>query len=401
MRENFIRKARALEPTEEILPFPKVGLEVELGLFRDGIPASSCDFPEYEHIDTELGDSQIELRTDPVILYTLENLENELLSKEKAIAGGVIDPVRIGVIPNISVAETKVADKEKYRKVPAFHDQKRGSHINTLIGGVDFNRAACVGLFCSTQVNLQADSLADAVDKMNRSFMISPYIVAASCNARIVEGKDTQYNDIRMPAWHASHDTRNPEEVRLGTETRIGTPNSYFSSIDDYFGRCISHPFILDDTDAAFEIGIGLYWLDTRIKFMGNPVVEYRAMSPQPTAKEDIAMTLFYIGRLTYSQMTDEPLMDINHVHANRDSAMKDGLRGKLISDGKLVDSALAVENELNKAELGLRSFGYDGIQEYSHLIRDRINKRKTPSVCFAEDITKKNIQDALMQYRL
>ncbi|MFO7711208.1 MAG: glutamate-cysteine ligase family protein [Candidatus Woesearchaeota archaeon] len=401
MRENFIRKAKALEPVEEALPFPKVGLEVELGLFKDGTPASSSNFPEYEHIDTELGDSQIELRTDPVILYTLENLENELLSKEKAIAGGVIDPVRIGAIPNISVSEAKVTDKEKYRKVPAFHDQNRGSHIDTRIGGIDFNRAACVGLFCSTQVNLQADSLTDAVDKMNRSFMISPYIVAASCNARIMEGKDTHYNDIRMPAWHASHDTRSPEEIIKGTETRIGTPNSYFSSIDDYFGRCLSHPFILDDKDAAFEIGVGLYWLDTRIKFMGNPVVEYRAMSPQPTAKEDIAMTMFYIGRLTYSQMTDEPLMPMNQVHANRASAMKDGLRGKLICDGKLVDSAVAVENELNKAEFGLSSFGYDEIQEYSHLIRDRIKQRETPSVSFAEEIKKKHLQDAVMQYRL
>jgi hypothetical protein len=408
MKEAFRLKAREViaGTPDQPLDVPRIGLEVEMAVVKDGLPGSASVFLDLDFVDTELGASQIELRTDPVDMEDPRQLLVHLEGREAQLrthANGV-QPVRIGAIPNLAVADIQVTNKEKYHIVPAFHDSRRGEHINTHVGGVNFNQAAAVGLFSSTQINMQANGLEDAVDKMNRSLMISPSLVALSGNARIIDGKDTGINDIRMLGWHVSHDIRTADQLRRGEETRIGTPNRYFDSINDYFTRIAKRPFILDAPEAAFEIGIGLNWLDTRIKFIGGrPIVEYRAMSVQPSAKEDVGMTLFYLGRLTYSQRVQEPLMDMGLVHQNRDSAMRDGLKGKLYSGGKLVDATLAVENELHQAELGLEMLGYQKseVQEYFGVLRARISSRKAPADEFAERCLSMPVEEALMKYAL
>lgn len=407
MRERFIERARKImqETPSDPLDVPKMGLEIEMFATEDdGTPALADVFTHLDFVDMELGATQIEVRTDPIELDSIEKLEEEINAKEKMLRTVDKKVVRIGAIPNIPLHKVKVAPKEKYKVVPKFHDKHRGSHIQTEIGGVDFNQANCMSLFSSTQFNIQADSLEDAVDKANRSFMISPFLVAVSGNARIVAGQDTEINDIRMMAWLASHDLRSEEEIKQGKETRIGTPNTYFSSIEDYFSRCSSHPFILDIPGAALEVGIGLFWLDTRIKFIDNkPIVEYRAMSAQPSAKEDVAMAAFYLGRLAYSQKREEPLMDMVTVHANRKSAMKDGLRAILVSDGKEILADTAIENELNKAEYGLLMLGYsdEEIKEHANVIRERLDRWKTPSDIFVEEVEEKGINEALMRYAI
>ena len=405
MRKEFFKRTQQVmaETKDDLQEIPKVGLEVELVVTDShGNPTKPGSLTELEFVDEELGANQIEMRTDPIQLTCLADLERELKEKERRIveAKGNLELIRIGAIPNLKIADIEVAPKEKYLIVPTFHDDNR-RRLGTNVGGTNFNRAKCISLFSSTQFNIQADGLEDAVDKMNRSFMISPFLVAVSGNARVVEGRDTGINDIRMLAWEASHDTRTAKDIEQGRETRIGTPQRYFSSIEDYFNRCGSHPFILDIPEAAFEVGIGLNWLDTRIKFIdGKPVVEYRAMSTQPTAKEDVAMAAFYIGRLTFSQKVNEPLEDMQTVHVKRDLAMRWGLEWSF-GCGK-ADANWIVNEELNKAEFGLEMLGYDRkeITEYTDLIRERLTNRQTPADKFAER-ARNNIERALLEHKL
>lgn len=404
MRDAFLERASltAKQCYYDPQHFPKIGLECELALLDGVVPVSSKRFLGHDCVDKELGDSQLELRTDPVILGRISDLEDELVDKQRSVSDPVM--VRIGAIPNISVGDVVTADEEKYRLVPAFHDENRGAHVDTRIGDLDFDCASCVGLFCSTQFNVQADSLDDAVDKLNRSLMIVPYVVALSANARVVDCQDSGFDDVRMPAWECSHDVRSSVEVELGVDSRVGLPSRYFDSIQDYFLRCASHPFILDDPAHAFEIGIGLNWNDVRIKFREDvPIVEFRAMSVQPSAIQDVAMAAFYLGRLKYSQHFEESLQDLGVVRRNRLSAMRYGLSGSLCGEGKLRAAHDVLGTEVRKAEQGLALLGYSNGERvhYLNILRRRLADKKSPSAVFVDRLGSMPLADALDPYRI
>lgn len=371
---------------------PRIGLEVEMCVYdSEGNPAlPGKKLTETSFTDVELGANQLEMRTEPIQLTSLKCLEEELQSKEEELRSMTdLKLVRIGAIPNLSVNDVQVTDKEKYHVVPKYHDDNRGSHINTVVGGINFDKAKCVSLFNSTQFNIQADGLEDAVDKLNRSLMISPYLVAISGNARIINNIDTGIKDIRMMAWEVSHDTRSMEEVAMNKELRVGMPNDYFKSIDDYFRRCSSHPLILENSDSALEICIGIFWLDTRIKFINDkPIVEYRAMSVQPSPFEDVAMAAFYIGRLAFSQLTNEKLISMESVKKNRDSAMRHGLDGELICNNNVMNAVDALRIELDKAREGLIMIGYDAkeIDNYLGILYERVDKKEVPADKFSRE---------------
>lgn len=397
MRETFLKQADEMKSKarEEKLSLPRVGLEIEYFVIDGDKPGCAEPILDNEHINMELGSFQAEVNTSPIDLFRGDQLEYEILKHEKKMLSKCNGQkvIRTGAFPTLEPVDALVSDKEKYILVPKWHDSRRGDHVETRIGGVDFSSARAMALFSSLQVNVQASSLEDAVDKMNRSLMISPYLVAVSGNARVVAGKDTGIDDIRMLAWSASHDVR-----KLGdeSETRIGTPLSYFASIDDYFDRCSSHPFIIEDKENAFAIGIGLYWLDCRIKFISDvPIVEYRALSTQPCANDDVAMSLFYLGRLAWSQANEE-LIPLSRVHKNRDEALRHGLRGQL--DGKsAIDS---VADELIRATQGLELLGVDS-GDYLTQIWERLARRKTPAQVFAEEIKDEPVVDAIKKYQL
>jgi gamma-glutamyl:cysteine ligase YbdK (ATP-grasp superfamily) len=98
----------------------------------------------------------------------------------------------------------------------------------------------------------------------------------------------------------------------------------------------------------------------------------------------------FYVGRLAYSEMEQyhgedgEELMDIEKVNRNRYAAMHNGLETKLYgTDGELRDATEVLEEELDKAEIGLE---YAGIEDtgYMDLLYDRLDEG-TPADLMAE----------------
>ena len=267
----------------------------------------------------ELGAAQIELRTDPIVLESLEDLEKEVVAKEQQILTRAENEgvfiVRCGTNPFIQVNEIKRTTSAKYKLVPNFHDTYRNPATPSrygLLETIDPRSAQIVALFNSIHSEIVVAGFADAIEKLNYSYMIAPYMVSIGGNARFVAGRDLGYSDVRMPIWEISHDIRTTEELIRNAEPRVGRYDSYVTDMKDYFDRIAKLPFILDSEKDAFSIGIGLFWKDVRIKFIGNScVVETRPFSTQPTVVEDIAMHAFYLGRLLYSQSTREPLLDI------------------------------------------------------------------------------------------
>ena len=424
MRESFEQQVEEILDSAEKYEAEstwKIGLETEYGLVDESLTPVNHEtrdqlIEDLEFADVEVGGSQVELRTEPLEPGTLSELEDVLerneseLVKEASKQG--LNLVRSGTNPFIDTDNIPISSEEKYQQVPSFYEEARHSQVHEIFGGkdsIDPRNSDLAALINSTQVNVQAEGLEDAVEKANLTYMISPFLSAISGNARFLEGKNLGFSDVRMPLWEKSHDIRNPDS--LEEEMDVGKLDSYFlaesedeTNIENYFRRVKEQPFILNDEEkqeAAREIGIGTYWKDSRIKFNHGPeedrfqaVVESRIVSTQPSIAEEIAMHGFYLGRLAYAQnigdieedeSDTEELMDIEQVNRNRHSAMYNGLDTKLYdTDGELRQAVEVMEEELEKAEKGLDYIDLND-SGYLDILYERLEEG-TPSDQMAEE---------------
>jgi len=424
MRESFEQQVEEILDSAEKYEHEttwKVGLETEYGLVDNNLRPVGHELRDeligdLDFADVEVGGSQVELRTDPMMPQSLSELKNNLEEHESELiqeAGDLgLNLVRSGTNPFVNTNDIPISSEEKYQQVPSFYEKARHEEIQGSFGCkdvIDPRDSDLAALINSTQVNVQAEGLQDAVDKANLTYMISPFLSAISGNARFLEGKDLGFSDVRMPLWEKSHDIRDPDSFE--EEMDVGKLDSYFlaesedeTDIENYFRRVKDQPFILNDEEkrpAAREIGIGTYWKDSRIKFNQNPkedefqaIVESRIVSTQPSIAEEIAMHGFYLGRLAYAQNIrdieknakgTEDLMDIQKVNRNRHSAMYNGLDTKLYgTEGELRDAREVLEEELEKAEKGLEYIEMDD-PGYMDLLYDRLEEG-TPSDQMAEE---------------
>lgn len=407
----------------------RIGFESEVSLFNEGasvfetgqardkvLQAVGCDF-----YDTELGVTQIEIKTPPI--YLSDHGFGQIVPVYKEKFQKILETskqfdfliARIGsnpFFPTVNVART---NKAKYQTIPDYHNFCKRKFVKTELGmlgeKVNVADASVVSLFQSFQINIEARSVGDAVDKMNRSLMIGPYIAAISGNSRYLVLKDTGFNDIRLPAWEASHDTRTKLQFLKKKDLRVGLPSRYFKSINNYFDRIKKFPFILFDIENAFGIGIGLTWLDTRIKFINNSaVVEFRLIPTQPEIEDEIILTEFYVGRLLYSQYKKEPLMSISMVRENRSNSFLFGLNADY---WYLDDNCIAkkdkgqkvLEAEIEKAMVGLDLFSLSSNSKIEKLF-SRLEKG-SPSESMAKTlkgekiIKRKDMIDAMITHKM
>ena len=373
----------------------KIGLETEYSLIHsDGSQASEQQRDAIINghkswLQPELGAAQLELTTDPepICDQGITRMIDQLVQRETYIYCAAksqgLQVLKSGTNPFIQINEIVRSSKPKYQIVPDFYNKER-TNDDTIIGRtekVDVGDLSIIALFNSIQLNLEASSPEDGIDLLNRAIAISPTVVALTGNSRYLSGKDTNISDMRMLAWSKAVDTRTPEQKRNGIEeTRAGIPDQYFDSLDHYFRQIKRYPFILDAPEVALAVGIGMYWKDARVKVIGYIlVVEPRPIPMQPTIQENIAATLFYLGRLNYSQIEKEALLPMSLVKENKQSAMQDGLYSNLwnMRNG-LITKSCAKEimlEEIQKAEAGLSNLGLNREQlNYLKLLKERIN---------------------------
>jgi len=391
MRESFDSQVRILLMSQD--RFLKndhnirVGLESELAIYarlsdselvdkRNTIIAENSDFT-----DVELGASQVEIRTPPINLVASDGFAS-LEDVYKKRFTNVLDSarknkvgiLRVGANPFLPTRGIFRTNKPKYQLVPDYYNTHRDPYRDTMVGldnsRINIGDAAIVSLFQSFQVNLEARSLNDACDKMNRSLAIAPYLLAFSGNARYLNYPntntlcDTELQDLRLISWEKSFDIRPDRIDDWSNELRVGLPKRYFRNMSDYLQRSGTFPFILYAPESALAISIGMTWLDTRVKFIGDSaIVELRLPSTQPTIEEELLLMLLYIGMLHYSQKNQESLMPMGMVRENRLSAMLYGLRRPMWFLNKhgipiKLPAKTGLAMELEKATIGLDNLG-------------------------------------------
>lgn len=365
----------------------KAGFEMEYTLLDANNEQASEDQRDRikesapETLDSELAASVIEARTDPVVPDSLGDLEDEMREKEgltmDAAAEEGFDVLRYGTNPFPTVEEFERSGEEgsRYDVFASFLDENRNDEMVTNSFGeeemFDPRDIHYSGMIASTQTNLQAEGLQDAVDKANLAYMFMPYAEALGANARIIEQKDTGISDMRIPLWEASADFRTDEKFENDEAPRAGRIDSYYGKkeghdVEDYFER-LDPIYVAPDVEGApdaVDQAVMNNWKDVNIKFDredGNALVEMRPFSIQPSIREDLALSAYMMGRIAYAQENGENLMDIDKVNENRESAMYNGLETELYgSSGELRAASEVIRDELDHAREGLDSLGVD-----------------------------------------
>lgn len=316
--------------------------------------------------------------------------------------------VRCGVNPFESINRPVVSDKERYRVVPGFQNAHRNPEIDLdfrVASGevIKLDEAALVAAFQAFQINLGCKGVDHAIQRLNWSFAISPFLDAVSGNARFVRADvggvdkivDTGWSNCRMELWRTSHETRTNEQLQQGVDSRVGLPNNYFSSAADYFRRISKHAFILNDPSIALGLCIGLNWGGARVPFRPSsdghpgqvvPVVELRTLATQPRWEDEVALSFAYLGALLHAENSEQDLPDFSRVKFNTHSAAKHGLNGKLFDpEWGLLPAKDAVCVTLSNAMSGLKKAGMsEGLAFIEKYLVPRLNNGN-PSEQLAE----------------
>lgn len=386
MRRAFRTTATELLRNQDryIQPGTLVGLETEVALFHPG--RTSAELGQVRDqiktalgASTELGLHQLEVSRLPA---SVSNGLGPLISQHQTVAGSLVAAahahgvqlLRAGTNPFWPVLHPARTQTEKYKLVPDFQDRYRRTDVEPALPRVGKIDTAIVSLCQAFQVNVEACSFTHATKLLNYSLMLSPFLLALAGNGRFLGGADTGWSDVRMYAWEISHDTRTKRQQWQGYAPRVGLPERYFDSVEDYLRRIVRFPFILHREADALQIAIGLTWLDARIKFVASSVVvELRSLPTQPLWEDEVALAAAYLGMLSYCDHYELPLMLIAQVADNRLSAMEHGLGGSLYVDGSCQPTTTAVETWLGRATKGLLLRGLDDAVQWLDRLHNRL----------------------------
>src|SRR6185369_8550463 len=318
----------------------------------------------------------------------------------RAAAIGNAQLVRLGSFPNLPLGNIQRTNNDRYNRVPTWHNIRHGQGISTSIGVKRHTSPATaesIALMNSVQFNVAARSEEEALETLNISYRILPCLLAISGNSRFLDGKDTGFSDTRMIVWERTHDTRTAIERVINASLRVGLPDRYFDSYEEYLSYTKGFPFILYDPDAAANLALGLNWSDARMKLKDTMLTEFRPVSIQPSVEEDVAVCAANIGILHHHRLAKYKLPPMLVNKLNRSAAMRFGLSARFIEQDRsgsfrYVPAADVIEKALNQAEHGLALAGFLDGQGFINVLRNRLARMHTPSDDFYSKIKNKEM---------
>ncbi|MBD3363329.1 hypothetical protein GF362_06455 [Candidatus Dojkabacteria bacterium] len=251
--------------------------------------------------------------------------------------------LKMGLHPTLELNNIVRTSKPKYEQVPNHHIENRVEDSFVLMEelGLEEEPDATVVSACnSIQFNMSATSPEEAVDLVNWSIQMSPFLVAITGNSRFAEGVDTGWNEPRNRLWDMTHLTE--------TGHRVFLPDGFFDDVEDVFEHMAKHPLILEPSNEfeALAIATGTNWLASKLKFITDEdldierlLVEFRPISTQQSPEANAAAMTLSIGRLLWALENEEPLLDFEAVENNSSQAQKLGLDGKFTVSEKVGDN--------------------------------------------------------------
>lgn len=289
----------------------------------------------------ELGASVLETHTAPVpICGTQRNLLQEALQTEaKAVQvaqrfGYCL--VRLGSYPGSfrNIATSRSPDRYQ-RQIDLLHSlYPEGSRRKAGFLTLPLQPCGIMGGCQSTQLNIQVPTGQVAIDLLNKTFELTPYLIAISTNSSIMDGSFTGFQEFRIPLWKALYSFPHID-LSFGISTdRVGLPRRYYESWSDYWDDVGEKLFMTDQPEEAFDANVKMFWRIARLKpcpeLTTDCLLEARAFSVQPSVVEDVALHYLLCALLEDAASRPSPLLPIHMVEYNLQQASKYGLDARL-----------------------------------------------------------------------
>lgn len=292
----------------------------------------------------ELGACSIETHTDPVMIagadYGLLQETQRVEQRAVAVAAEYgARMVRIGTYPGPFRDLRVTQQPPRYQNLldisHAMH-QVNGHLSPVQVGNVQLPRMRCETM-CGCQsihLNMQIPAGEQAIHLLNRSMELVPYLVALGAHSALLNAQPSGFQEIRTLLWEPLF-TFPAFDARYGVDTqRVDFPPTYYHSWEAYWEDVANKLFKEESPDKAFESNMKTFWRTVRLKPCPGKIhdclLEIRALSPQPTAQEDVALFLVFTGLLLNPQWQQRPLLPLELVKQNQITASRYGLSAQL-----------------------------------------------------------------------
>ena len=367
-----------------------------------------------EHFTTEIGNYNLEVNLDPIILNgscfsILHKQLRELMQKAKMAANKHHTKIVLaGILPSITLENItldKMTPVQRYEVLnDAFKDSRR-EDFSIHIKGVDelnlLNDSVMLeGCNTSFQMHLQVDPN-NFVDTYNWAQAIAGPVLSACSNSPLLFGKEL-WSETRIALFTQSIDTRtksyvldeNQSRVSFGYQWATGSITDIFRDNISRFRSFLTTTYIKDSLDMihngeipklkALNLHNGTVYPWNRVCYgvMNNKPhlrIENRYISSGPTLVDEIANMVFWVGVMMgkpkkYNKI--HQVWDFKDVKNNFFNAARYGMAAQFYWNGKYISSrSLILDELLPMAYKGLYKTGLspEDVEYYLKVIKDRV----------------------------
>jgi gamma-glutamyl:cysteine ligase YbdK (ATP-grasp superfamily) len=182
----------------------------------------------------------------------------------------------------------------------------------------------------SVHLNIQVPATLDAIQMLNKSIELVPYLVALGAHAALVNCQPSGFREFRTPLWKPLFTFPNIDTQHGVNTQRTGLPDRYYTGWDDYWQDVATKLFFTLDIERALESNMKNFWRIARLKpcpgSRRDVLLELRALSTQPTLEEDAAFNLLIVALLHDTDWCSRPLLPLEYVRANLALASSHGI---------------------------------------------------------------------------
>lgn len=368
-----------------------------------------------EHFTTEIGQYNLEINSDPLVLETdcfsrLHQQLKYLLDKAKTAAAKHNTKICLtGILPTLRVphiSERYMTNIKRYAALNEAIKESRGQDFYIHIKGVDelnFLSESVMLEACNTsfQTHLQINP-DEFVNKYNWAQAISGPIMSVCTNSPLLFGKEL-WAETRIALFNQSVDTRansfvlneKQSRVSFGTHWENGRISSIFKDNISKFRSLLTSDFEDDSVSVlnrgdipklkALNLHNGTVYRWNRVCYGvgdGKPHlrIECRYLPSGPTLSDEIANMMFWVG-LVIGQSKDyeniHTKMDFRDVRSNFYKACRSGMQTIFTWNGKDISAkSLILDELLPMAYRGLYKIGIipKDAEFYLTIIENRVN---------------------------
>ena len=344
----------------------RVGVEIEVCLLDGrGRPVNASPVIEAlqrkHDIDYEYGASQLEFKTEPVSMESIEELnaqfEGFIEDLERAVKKihGNATPVFLGANPSPHIAQGMITDKPRYQRLARW--QRRIPDIE--MDGQKFKAVQVATAIQGFHMHLQGRNPGFTAAMFNHILNLIPSVILLGANSRLFAGRVFSLHEPRLFMYDQSE------------QQNSGFPGvaRYLDGVEDYIDYIVSRkPVVAKDyfelvkerhDDARIRLNTGFYRVETRV------------MSVQPTPRTMMAMIEFFIGYLHLAIHEGRQLRPLATLREERQSVVRYGFNAQ--THLNVVDTA---KSQVAMAQKGLSDLGIK--PQFLNILERRLENHNT-----------------------